>query len=71
MLALAVLALSLDEVAGVEPFGSTNQCGNNLGTESFTITHDGILRFLAEVVDEVHTKIDALQLLEEGINRFE
>lgn len=56
MLAFAVLALSLDEVAGVEPFGSTNQSGNNLGTESFTITHDGILRFLAEVVDEVHTK---------------
>ena len=41
MLAFAVLALSLDEVAGVEPFGSTNQSGNNLGTESFTITHDG------------------------------
>ena len=68
MFPLAIEAGSLDEVTGVKPLGATNQCGNNLRAESFSIAHDSILGLLAEVVNQIHTEVDALQLFEEGID---
>ena len=47
MLTLAVDAFGLDEIAGIEPFGTTDERGYNLGTESFSINHDGIMCLLA------------------------
>ena len=70
MFPLAIEASCLDEVTWVKPLGATNQCGNNLRAESFSIAHDSILSLLAEVVNQIHTEVDALQLFEEGINWF-
>ena len=47
MFALAVDALRLDEVARVKPLGTTDESGDNLRTEPFSIAHDGILCLLA------------------------
>ena len=64
---LAVLALGLDEVAGVEPLRVVHQGGHDAAAQTLTIAHDGVESLAAQVVYQVHTEENALQLVEKGV----
>ena len=63
-----VTALRLDKVAGVEPLGTADQRGHDITREALSVGDDGVLRLLTEIVDEVDTIINTLQLVEEGVD---
>ena len=62
---LTVLALRADEVAGVHADTVLDECCYNVRTQTLAITDDGVLGLRRQVVNEVHTEVDALQLFEE------
>ena len=62
---LAQLLLRTDEVAGVHADTVLHHRGHDMRTQTLTIADDGILRLLRQVVNQIHTVEDALQLVEE------
>ena len=60
---LSVFLLRAYKVAGIHAPGTTDERRHDVGRETFTIRHDGILRLCAEVVDEEDTEVDGTQLL--------
>ena len=58
-----VLLLGDDEIEGVDTAGSAYHGCNDVGADALTIADDGVVRFLAEVVDQINAEEDALQLV--------
>ena len=68
---LMVLAHGLDELARVVPLCALHQCCHDVRAESLAVAHDGVLRLLREVVNEIHAEVDGAQLLEERVDDVE
>ena len=65
---LAVFTFRADEVACIDALAPTDECGHDIARQALTVTDDGILCLLAQVVDKIYALIDTLQLLEEMVN---
>ena len=65
---LALLVLRADKVAGVHPGAVLDDGGHDVRAQSLAIADDGVLRLLAQVVNQVHTVVDAPQLFEELVH---
>ena len=57
-----------DKVAGVHPGAVLDDGGHDVRAQSLAIADDGVLRLLAQVVNQVHTVVDAPQLFEELVH---
>ena len=54
--------------AGIIPTGAFHQGGHNVAAQTLAIAHYGVHRLLTQVMDEVHSKKDAAQLLKKGVH---
>ena len=68
---VAVFLLSSDEVAAVHADAILHQCCHDVRRQTLAIADDGILGFVAQVMDEIDAEVDAFQLFEEGVNALE
>ena len=59
--------MRLDEVARVEPFGTTDERGYNVGTQPLAIGDDGILRLVTKIMDKENTVEKGLKLLKKRV----
>ena len=57
--------LRTDKVTAVHANTVLHHCSYDMRTQSLTIRNDGILCLLRQVVNQVHTIVDTLQLIEE------
>ena len=64
---LTLFLLRTDKVAAVHADTVLHHRGHDVRTQSLTITDDGVFRLLREVVNQIDTVEDALQLVEELI----
>ena len=62
---LAFLVPGTDKVTRVHANTVLNHCSDDMRAQAFTIRDDGVGRLLTQVVNEVHTVEDTLQLVEE------
>ena len=65
---LLLLLFSLDEVERVVPHSTFNQRGNDVAGDSFSIADNGIRSLFREVMNEINTLIDTLQIIEKSIH---
>ena len=68
---LALFVFRADEVAGIHTHTILDHGSHNVRRQTLTIADDGVLRLLAEVVNQEHTIIDAPQLVEELVYAVE
>ena len=62
---LTLLLFRTDKVAAVHANTVLHHGCHDVRTQTLTIADDGVLRLLRQVVNEVHTIVDTLQLVEE------
>ena len=62
---LALLLLCADEVAAVHTNTILHHRSNDMGTEALSIGYDGVFGLLRQIVNQVNTIVDTLQLIEE------
>ena len=68
---LALLVLRTDKVACIHAHAVLDHRSHDVRAQALTIRDDGVLRLLAQVVNEEHTVVDAPQLIEELIHTVE
>ena len=64
---LALLLFRADKVTAVHTNTVLHHGSHDMRAETFTIRDDGVLGLLRQVVNQVHTIVDALQLVEEAV----
>ena len=65
---LLVLSLGLDELAGIEAYGTLNERCYNAARYALAIAHDSSLGLWCHVVDERESLIDVVQLAKQHVH---
>ena len=68
---LSVLLFRTDEITAVHALAALDEHCYDVRTQAFAIAHDGSLRLLAQVMNQVYTIVDTLQLVEELVYLIE
>ena len=65
---LSVLPLRLDKIQRIIPTGIPHQRGNHLTGNALTIRHDGTARLLRQILNQIDTLENALQLIQQPVH---